>query len=187
MLIASQSCSRSGQREAARETRKFIITLALRAAETELRVILKTGTTKAETDILVQWHTLKRFASLLHNLSSCPSCDSTFFFFAAQFLTALPTRLQVATAYFSCSLPDVNFLDPYFIFMYMHNNNCHRATAHLQLDVLLLLLLLLLSSSSSLSSPLCWVFILIFLRQTISLGNTVLQLFCCYYSWCLYR
>ena len=30
------------------------------------------------------------------------------------------------------------------------------------------------------------VFILIFLRQTMSLGNTVLQLFCCYYSWCLY-
>ena len=47
------------------------------------------------------------------------------------------------------------------------------------------LLLLLLSSSSS--SPLCRVFILIFLRQTMSLGNTVLQLFCCYYSWCLYR
>ena len=43
--------------------------------------------------------------------------------------------------------------------------------------------LLLLSSSS----PLCRVFILIFLRQTMSLGNTVLQLFCCYYSWCLYR
>ena len=46
---------------------------------------------------------------------------------------------------------------------------------------LLLLLLLLLSSS-----PLCRVFILIFLRQTMSLGNTVLQLFCCYYSWCVY-
>jgi len=52
-------------------------------------------------------------------------------------------------------------------------------------SVLLLLLLLLLSSSSS--SPLCRVFILIFLRQTMSLGNTVLQLFCCYYSWCLFR
>jgi len=36
------------------------------------------------------------------------------------------------------------------------------------------LLLLLLSLSSS--SPLCWVFILIFLRQIMSLGNTVLQL-----------
>ena len=33
------------------------------------------------------------------------------------------------------------------------------------------------------SSPLCRVFILIFLRQIMSLGKTVLQLFCCYYSW----
>ena len=64
--------------------------------------------------------------------------------------------------------------------------------------VYLLLLLLLLSSSSSSSSPpppsslsssspLCRVFIIIFLRQNMSLGNTVLQLFCCYYSRCLYR
>ena len=53
-------------------------------------------------------------------------------------------------------------------------------------ELSLLLLLLLLSSSSS-SYPLCRVFILIFLRQTMSLGNTVLQLFCCYYSRCLYR
>ena len=46
----------------------------------------------------------------------------------------------------------------------------------------------LLSSTSSLSSsPLCRVFILIFLRQTTSLCNKVLQLFCCYSSWCLYR
>ena len=51
----------------------------------------------------------------------------------------------------------------------------------------LLLLLLLSSSSSSSSSPLCRVFILISLRQTMSLGNSVLQLFCCFYSWCLYR
>ena len=49
-----------------------------------------------------------------------------------------------------------------------------------------LLLQLLSSPSSSSSSLLCRVLILIFLRQTISLGNTVLQLFCCYYSWCLY-
>ena len=54
------------------------------------------------------------------------------------------------------------------------------------------LLLLLLSSSTSLlssssSSPLCRVFILIFLTQTMSLGNKMLQLFCCYYSRCLYR
>ena len=47
--------------------------------------------------------------------------------------------------------------------------------------------LLLLSSSSSSSSPLCRVFIFIFLRQTMFLGNTVLQLFCCYYSWRLDR
>ena len=47
---------------------------------------------------------------------------------------------------------------------------------------LLLLLLLLLSSSSSSSSPLCRVFILIFLRQTMSLGNTVLNLLYFYIS-----
>ena len=60
--------------------------------------------------------------------------------------------LQVATARFSCSSSDLNFLDPYFIFMlslfrifmYMHSNHCHRVTAHLQLNILLLLLLLLL-------------------------------------------
>ena len=42
-------------------------------------------------------------------------------------------RLQVATACFSCSPPDLNFLVPYFIFTYMHNNHCHRVTAQLQL------------------------------------------------------
>jgi len=46
-------------------------------------------------------------------------------------------RLQVATARFSCSPPDLNFLDPYFIFMYVHDNHCYRATAHLQLKLLL--------------------------------------------------
>ena len=45
-------------------------------------------------------------------------------------------RFQVATACFSCSPPDLNFLDPYFKFMYMHNNHCHQVTAHLQLNVL---------------------------------------------------
>jgi len=50
----------------------------------------------------------------------------------------------------------------------------------------LLLLLLLLSSSSS-SSPLCKVLIFIFLRQNMSLGNKMMQLFCCYNSWFLYR
>ena len=42
------------------------------------------------------------------------------------------------------------------------------------------------SSSSSSSSPLCRVFALLFLRQTMPLENTVLQPFCCYYSCCLY-
>jgi len=50
---------------------------------------------------------------------------------------------KAATACFSCSPPDLNFLDPQFIFMYTHYNHCHRATAHLQLNILLLLLLLL--------------------------------------------
>ena len=56
------------------------------------------------------------------------------------------SRFQVATTCFPCSPPNLNFLDPYFLFMYtsMHNNHCHRATAHLQLNILLLL-----SSSSS--------------------------------------
>ena len=42
-------------------------------------------------------------------------------------------RHQVATACFSCSPPDLNFLVTYFIFMYLHNNHCHRVTAKLQL------------------------------------------------------
>jgi hypothetical protein len=47
-------------------------------------------------------------------------------------------------------------------------------------------ILLLLSSSSSLVSPLCRVSTLILLRQTMSLGNTVLQLLWCNCSWCVY-
>ena len=39
---------------------------------------------------------------------------------------------QVATACFSCSPPDLNFLDPYFIFMYMQYNHFHRAKDRLQ-------------------------------------------------------
>jgi len=38
-------------------------------------------------------------------------------------------RLQVATACFSCSPPDLNFLDTYLVFMYVHDNHCHRTTA----------------------------------------------------------
>ena len=39
----------------------------------------------------------------------------------------------IATACFSCSPPDINFLVIYFIPMYMHNDHCHRVTAQLQL------------------------------------------------------
>ena len=49
--------------------------------------------------------------------------------------------LQVATACFSCSPPDLNFLGPYFVFMYVHYNHCHRVIVHFQLNILLLLLL----------------------------------------------
>jgi hypothetical protein len=68
---------------------------------------------------------------------------SWFPFVYKQILKWFP-RLQVSTACFSCSPPDLYFLDPYFIFMYMYYNHCHRATVHLQLNILLLLLLLLL-------------------------------------------
>ena len=48
-----------------------------------------------------------------------------------QTLRRFPT-FQVATTCFLCSPPDLNFLDPYFIFMYMHNSHCHRVKAQLQ-------------------------------------------------------
>ena len=55
-------------------------------------------------------------------------------------------RLQVATACFSCSRPTLSFLDPYFIFMYMHYNHCHRATAHfLQLNIIIIIIIITLS------------------------------------------
>ena len=44
---------------------------------------------------------------------------------------------QVATTCFSCSPPDLNLLDPHFIFMYMHKNYCYRTTVHWQLNILL--------------------------------------------------
>jgi len=52
-------------------------------------------------------------------------------------------RHQVATTCFSCSPPDLNFLDPYFIFMYMHNNHCHQATAHLQLIIIIIIIIII--------------------------------------------
>jgi len=62
---------------------------------------------------------------------------------------------------------------------------CNEGLLYLEMrqsDLLVLLLLLLLSPVS----PLCRVSTLIYLRQTMSLGNTVLQLFWCNYSWCVY-
>jgi hypothetical protein len=50
-------------------------------------------------------------------------------------------RLQVATACFSCSPPDLNFLHSYFIFMYMHYNHCHQATDHLQLIIIIIIII----------------------------------------------
>ena len=50
-------------------------------------------------------------------------------------------RLEAATAWSSCSPPELNILDPYFIFMYIHYNHFHRATAHLQLNILLVVVL----------------------------------------------
>jgi hypothetical protein len=49
--------------------------------------------------------------------------------------------LQVATACFLCSPPGLNFLDPYFTFMYAHNNHCHRATAHWQFIIIIIIII----------------------------------------------
>ena len=64
-------------------------------------------------------------------------------------------RLQVATACFSCSPPDLNFLDPYFIFMYMHYNHCHRATAHLQFIIIIIIIIII--SFSLQAAPDGWI------------------------------
>jgi len=52
-------------------------------------------------------------------------------------------RLQVATTCYSCSPPDLNFVDPYFIFMYMHYNYCHQTTAHLQLKIIIIIIIII--------------------------------------------
>ena len=52
-------------------------------------------------------------------------------------------RLPVATARFSCSPPNLNLLDPYFIFMYMHYNHCHRATAYLQFIIIIIFIIII--------------------------------------------
>jgi len=48
-------------------------------------------------------------------------------------------RFQVATTCFLCILPDLNLLVTNFIFMYVHNNHCHLATANLQLNIIIII------------------------------------------------
>ena len=72
-----------------------------------------------------------------------------------QMLGRFPT-FPVATTCFSCSPPDLNLLDPYFIFMYMHNNHCHRATTQLQLNLLLSSSLLCQKQHCFLESSYAW-------------------------------
>ena len=90
----------------------------------------------------------------------------------------VPLQIRTASSPSADSLPFMVYHAPY-----KTPNNLHNYCGVL---LFLVVVVLVLSLSSSLSSPLCRVFILIFLRQTMSLGNTVLQLFCCFYSWRLY-
>ena len=80
--------------------------------------------------ISVVWSSSTETSVATHPTTVCHTPEEFFGWFP---------RLQVATACFSCSPPELNLLDPYFIFMYMLNNHCHRATPHLQLNLLLLL------------------------------------------------
>ena len=50
-------------------------------------------------------------------------------------------RLQVATTYFSCSPPDLNFLDHYFIFMYVHNNHCHPGNSPFAVKCIIIMII----------------------------------------------
>jgi hypothetical protein len=54
-------------------------------------------------------------------------------------------RLQVVTACFSCSPPGLNFLATYFIFMYLHNNDCHQVTANLLLIIIIIIIIIIVS------------------------------------------
>jgi len=90
-----------------------------------------------------------------------------------QMLRRFPT-FQVATTGFSCSPPDLKLLDPYFIFMYMHNNHCHRVTAHLQLNIIIIIMTII--NISFMQD------IYAYIPETMSLGNTVLNLLYFYIS-----
>ena len=58
--------------------------------------------------------------------------DTGYFWFPCVYKEMLRwfPRFQVANTCFSYRPPDLNFLDPYFIFTYMHYKHCYRATAH---------------------------------------------------------
>ena len=75
----------------------------------------------------------------------------------------------IHTACFSCSPPDLNFLDPYFIFLYMHYNHCHWATAHLQLNIIVIIII---SSSSGSSNSLLALYCIFFCWQVYDGNNT---------------
>jgi len=64
-------------------------------------------------------------------------------------LSTIYTLLHV-TACSSCSPPDLNLLDPYFIYMYMRNNHCHRATAHLQVKIIIIIIICILKKKKNL-------------------------------------
>ena len=103
--------------------------------------------------------------------------------------TAAVTRLRVPSNLLRLSAAKNQCFKHHSSCTQLHSALCNRCSwhgvvqSHARRRGCLIYQRLLLSSSS----PLCRVFILIFLRQTMSLGNTVLQLFCCFYSWCLYR
>jgi len=55
-------------------------------------------------------------------------------------------RLQVATACFSYSPTDLNLLDPYFIFMHMHYNHCHRPTVkYIIMTIIIIIIIIIIS------------------------------------------
>ena len=59
-----------------------------------------------------------------------------------------------------CTSWSCSFLYPYYYYYYHHHHHHHLSFMQ---------------------------GIYTYIPQTMSLGNTVLQIFCCYYSWCLYR
>jgi hypothetical protein len=37
----------------------------------------------------------------------------------------------------------LNFLDPYFVFIYTYYKHCHRATAHLQFIIIIIIIIII--------------------------------------------